>query len=78
MNTRNMTDEEILEVVSATIAEADGNWADALDVLLDTHAEDRYASDAWYIGTLPDGRTIWLRDESARGADQYGIDEEEG
>ena len=73
-----MTDTEILEEVAEAMAATpiSENWVDYLPTYID--GEDRYAGDPWYIGTLDDGRTIWLHDESAKGADQYTICDPEG
>lgn len=68
------SDRKILEEVAEAITRAEEineNWVDHLPAHITS--EPRYESDPWYIGTLQDGRTIWLRDESAHGADQYGI-----
>ena len=66
-------DQEILEAVASAFAQAGfrENWVDYLPSYIDS--EDRYASDNWYIGTLDDGRTIWLTREDREGADRYGI-----
>jgi len=70
----NMSDGEILQTVAdaATKARDTGdNWVDYLPDGIE--AEDRYVGDAWYIGTLPDGRTIWLSREDREGPGQYSI-----
>jgi hypothetical protein len=68
------TDREILDEVCDAIDRANasgGNWADGLPGYVE--CEDRYRDDAWYVGTLGDGRTIWLCDESATGSYRYRI-----
>jgi hypothetical protein len=47
------------------------NWADHLPDYF--RCEDRYSTDSWYVGTLPDGRTVWLQREDQAGAARYGI-----
>lgn len=68
------TDTDILQAVVDAQAAADergDNWADHLPDYC--ACDDRYASDPWYIGSLPDGRTVWLTREDLTGPDRYSI-----
>lgn len=69
-----MSDEEVLEKVYQ-IVDCSGvdDWARELDIELDMHTDNRYAGDPDYIGTLADGRHVWVGDASRSGADQYTI-----
>lgn len=79
-----MNDNEILELVDETINAANAvgeNWAGSLDsALIEAGVElaDKQpdGSDAWEIITLADGRTIYLSDESAKGAARYDFFEQ--
>lgn len=76
-----MTDSEILEIVSETIAasmKTEENWADNLQYALDAAGVDLAndqpdGRDAWEIVKLDDGRMVRLFDESATGAARYSI-----
>ena len=67
-------DEAIKQKVADAMVEADksdDNWVDHLPDYVSCEA--RYAKDSWYIGTLPDNRTIWLAHEDMEGSDRYEI-----
>ena len=72
---KTMTDADILAAVHEACEAADRRGENWVDHLPDWIASDHGLSDdPWYVGTLGDGRTIWLRHEDLRGADQYEID----
>lgn len=67
-------DDKVLAAVvkASEIADERGdNWADHLPDYF--RCDSKHASDPWYIGTLPDGREVWLSDESAEGTGRYRI-----
>jgi len=69
-----ITDEQILNEIWMSIQEANEqgeNWADNLPGYV--HCEDKHSDDPWYIGSLEDGRSIWLTREDLKGWRQFSI-----